>query len=64
MTKRDESQTPAPKVSHDKDPSEEKSSNLLKHIEQAKEGAESNPDATKTPEKIKEGDLSKQKREY
>lgn len=64
IDKNDKSQTPAHKVSHAKDTSEEKSSNLLKQMRNAKEGASENPDATKTPEKIKEGDLSEKKTEY
>jgi hypothetical protein len=62
--KNDKSQTPAPKVSHAKDASEEKSSNLLKQMHEAEKGAANNPDATKTPEKIKNGDLSEKKTEY
>lgn len=63
ITKTDKNQTPAPKVSHAKDPSEEKGSNLKKHMDLAEDGAAETPDATKTPEKIKKGDLSASKTE-
>jgi len=64
IDKNDKSQTPAPKVSHATDTSEEESSNLKKYMHQAEESAANNPDATKTPEKIKKGDLSEKKTEY
>ncbi|MDV6168010.1 hypothetical protein R1T16_06210 [Flavobacterium sp. DG1-102-2] len=60
------SQTPAPKVSGktlDKDvkPSE---SNLKKTMAEAEKGAAKKTTATKTPQKIQDGDTKKKKSEY
>lgn len=62
----DKNQTPAPKVSsksniEDVDP---KDSNLKKQMAEAEKGAAKKTTATKTPQKIQDGDTSKHKREY
>ena len=62
----DKNQTPAPKVSSksnigDVDP---KDSNLKKQMAEAEKGAAKKTTATKTPQKIQDGDTSKPKREY
>ncbi len=62
----DKNQTPAPKVSsksdiEDVDP---KDSNIMKQMAEAEKGAAKKTTATKTPQKIQEGDTSKHKREY
>lgn len=66
IAKNDKKQTPAPKVSSRKDPSEKdvKESNLKKQMAQAEEGAKSKTGATKTPQKIQDGDLKENKKEY
>jgi len=66
MTKKDENQTPAPKVSSGKDLSHSsKDEGALKaSISTAKEGAAKKTSATKTPKKIQDGDTSEKKREY
>ena len=63
---KDKNQTPAPKVSSksetdDVKPSE---SNLKKNMAEAEKGAAKKTTATKTPQKIQEGDTTKKKREY
>jgi len=66
MTKKDENQTPAPKVSSSKDlsHSSKDESALKASISTAKEGAAKKKSATKTPQKIQDGDTSEKKREY
>lgn len=64
IDKNDKAQTPAPKVSSRKDPSEEKESNLKKTMAQAEKGAKSKTGATKTPQKIQDGNLNESKKEY
>ncbi|MFL9845739.1 Ntn hydrolase family protein [Flavobacterium rhizosphaerae] len=60
----DKRQTPAPKVSSENKMDEKDKGTLKEHMEVAKKGAAKQTDATKTPEKIQEGDLSKDKTEY
>lgn len=61
----DKNQTPAPKVSSERNddvkPSE---SNLKKNMAEAEKGAATKTTATKTPQKIQEGKTSEHKREY
>jgi hypothetical protein len=66
INKKDESQSPAPKVSSAKDTSESGNDegNLKAQMAQAEEGAKDKTSATKTPQKIQDGDTSEKKREY
>jgi hypothetical protein len=66
MTKRDESQTPAPKASSAKDTSlsSNDEGNVKAKMAEAEKGAAKKTSATKTPQKIQDGNLSEQKREY
>lgn len=61
----DKNQTPAPKVSSERNddvkPSE---SNLKKNMAEAEKGAAKKTTATKTPQKIQEGKTGKHKRKY
>jgi hypothetical protein len=57
-------QTPAPKVSSAKDLKDSDSSELKKAIPAAEAGAAKKTSATKTAQKIQEGDTSEKKREY
>ena len=56
--------SPAPLVSNHKDLADQDTPELKKTLANAKEGASSKTDATKTPQKIQEGDTSEKKREY
>ena len=59
----DKNQTPAPKVSSGKDLSEKDTPELKKNIKNAEKGA-AKKQATKTPQKIQDGNTDKHKREY
>jgi len=62
----DKNQTPAPKVSSDREDYEVKPSEsvLKKQMAEAEKGAAKKTTATKTPQKIQEGKIGGQKREY
>jgi len=62
----DKNQTPAPKVSSKSDQKDVKpsESNLKKTMAEAEKGAAKKTTATKTPQKIQEGDTTEKKREY
>ena len=64
----DKNQTPAPKVSskseYDIDDVKPSESNLKKTMADAEKGAAKKTTATKTPQKIQEGDTTEKKREY
>ncbi|MHA3786759.1 hypothetical protein ACX0HA_01010 [Flavobacterium hauense] len=62
----DKNQTPAPKVSSDREDYEVKPSEsvLKKQMAEAEKGAAKKTTATKTPQKIQEGKMDGQKREY
>lgn len=60
----DKNQTPAPKVSHRKDLSERDTPELKKSLKNAEKGTAKKTGATKTPQKIQEGNTDKHKREY
>lgn len=63
----DKNQTPAPKVSSKselEDNVKPEDSNLKKTMAEAEKGAAKKTSATKTPQKIQEGDTSEKKREY
>ena len=62
--KPDKSQTPAPKVSSGKDISQEKTTYTKEQMDSAEKGAAKKTSATKTAQKIQDGDTSKHKREY
>lgn len=64
IAKDDKNQTPAPKVSSGKDTSEKNESNLKTKISEAEKSAERKTGATKTPQKIQNGDLEESKKEY
>ena len=65
IDKEDKNQTPAPKVSSGKETSEKnEESNLKNHVDLAEDGAKSKTGATKTPQKIQDGETSEKKREY
>ncbi|KOS06249.1 hypothetical protein AM493_09555 [Flavobacterium akiainvivens] len=66
MSTKDKNQTPAPKVSADKDltKSTKSTEGLKAALSEAKKGAARKTSATKTAAKIQEGDLSKRKTEY
>lgn len=62
----DKNQTPAPKVSseskeHDVAP---KDSVLIQQMAEAEKGAAKKTTATKTPQKIQDGEIGEHKREY
>ncbi|KGO92323.1 hypothetical protein [Flavobacterium subsaxonicum] len=57
-------QTPAPKSSSGKDLKDTDSTELKKAIPEAEKGAAKKTSATKTPQKIQDGDTSEKKREY
>ena len=60
----DKNQTPAPKISHGKELSEKDTPELKKNIKNAEKGAAKKTSATKTPQKIQDGNTDKHKREY
>lgn len=62
----DKNQTPAPKVSSDRKDYEVKPSEsvLKKQMAEAEKGAAKKTTATKTPQKIQDGNLDEKKREY
>ena len=63
----DKNQTPAPKVSSKskvEDNVKPEDSVLKKKMHEAEKGAAQKTSATKTPQKIQDGDTSKHKREY
>jgi len=66
INKKDESQSPAPKASGAKDTSESSNDegNLKAQMAEAKKGAAKKTSATKTPQKIQDGNMSEKKTEY
>ena len=62
----DKNQTPAPKVSSDREDYEVKPSEsvLKEQMAEAEKGAAKKTTATKTPQKIQDGNLDEKKREY
>lgn len=57
-------QTPAPKADTAKPLHKQESPELKKTIKNAEKGAKAKVTATKTPQKIQEGNTSEKKREY
>ncbi|TRW27496.1 hypothetical protein FMM05_02315 [Flavobacterium zepuense] len=60
----DKKQTPAPKATSGKDLKDGDSKELKKSMHTAEAGAAKKTSATKTPQKIQDGDTSEKKREY
>ena len=57
-------QTPTPKSTSGKELHEEETPELKKTIANAEKGTDAKVTATKTPQKIQDGDTSEKKREY
>jgi len=60
----DKKQTPAPKETSGEDLKDGSSKELKKSMDTAEAGAAKKTSATKTPQKIQDGDTSEKKREY